>query len=341
MKKNRVVLIITVIILIVMTTLKSFANNNIKMIDVAVSQKSDIYTNITANGETEFKTTTPIYSDIGGKVQTAFFKVGDNVKEGESLLVIKPSSNIRLDMNDQAISNVFGEIIDGEITNQDDFKDAVMAFATCDDFKTPNSYKVITATTAGTIIKMPEVNDAVFPGISFGEITDINQLQIKAKIPEEYISGIEKGQAVNISSSALKEKNISGVVSEITPYASKKFSWTAGNEGSFVDVYIDIRETDEKLTAGGSVKVKIFTDVYFDGIVVPFEAVAEENDKEYVYIIKKGTAYKTYIETGNELTDGVQILTPFFENTVVALNPSELSDGDKVEINAKHWLLSH
>ena len=67
--------------------------------------------------------------------------------------------------------------------------------------------------------------------------------------------------------------------------------------------------------------------------ILPYEAVSQDEKGEYVYVYESGRAYKRYIETGEELANGVEILSGLSETEEIIADPSVIrADGSIVII---------
>ena len=58
--------------------------------------------------------------------------------------------------------------------------------------------------------------------------------------------------------------------------------------------------------------------------MVPFESVRQDKDNvEYVYVYQNGRAVRQDIETGEETSDGVEVLSGLTGGEIVLFNPDE------------------
>jgi multidrug efflux pump subunit AcrA (membrane-fusion protein) len=73
-----------------------------------------------------------------------------------------------------------------------------------------------------------------------------------------------------------------------------------------------------------------------DILVVPREAVASDNDKFYVYVVKWGHVEKKQIKVGLKDNNNVEVLDGIIPGTVVAVsNVIKLKNGTKIKIERK------
>lgn len=146
---------------------------------------------------------------------------------------------------------------------------------------------------------------------------------IQTFIPEQDISGVKLGQTAEITGSAFPDKVYSGKVEEISDTAVQV---QAGNlKQTAVEVKVAIDESGEELKQGYTANVKLITSEQSIMTVVPYEAVNQDGGGEYVYILRDGRAYKRYVETGKELSEGLELKTAIAENEEI-ITVSELSE---------------
>ena len=150
-------------------------------------------------------------------------------------------------------------------------------------------------------------------------------------VSESNMPGIEVGQKVTLSGNAFGKKKYTGTVISIGNSARKTYSGTT--QKTVVDVVCSIDSPDDSIKPGYTVKGKIDTSGVKIASIVPYEAVSQDEKGEYVYVYESGRAYKRYIETGEELANGVEILSGLSETEEIIADPSVIrADGSIVII---------
>lgn len=135
---------------------------------------------------------------------------------------------------------------------------------------------------------------------------------VQTYVPEQDISKITIGQTVKINGDAFPNKVYSGVVDKISETASKI---TFGNiQKTAVEVTVKIEDFDEDLKHGYTAKLEMIISEPYQMTIVPYDAVNQDDTGEFVYILKEGKAEKKYIETGAELSSGVELKTLLSDN---------------------------
>ena len=165
-----------------------------------------------------------------------------------------------------------------------------------------------------TIVKVEKVEHTDCVSLS-GTVTKNareDTYSVQVYVPEQDISKVFVGQSAEITGDAFPGVVYPGEVSEISDYAAKVQSGTV--QKTAVEVTVDIIGPGESLKQGYTAQVKLLTSEPGIMTIVPYEAVDQDDNGEFVYILKDGKAYKRYIETGEELSDGVELKTVLAEN---------------------------
>lgn len=160
-----------------------------------------------------------------------------------------------------------------------------------------------------------------------------NTFSVQVYVPEQDISKVVLGQAAEITGDAFPGVTYLGEVSKISDIATKVQLGTV--QKTVVEVTVNINEPEESLKQGYTAQVKLITSEPDIMTIVPYEAVDQDDTGEFVYILTDGRAYKRYIETGEELSDGVELKTVLDENERI-ITVDELSEsGVPVKLSGK------
>jgi len=154
---------------------------------------------------------------------------------------------------------------------------------------------------------------------------------VTALIGEANISNIKVGQSAQVSGSGFDGEYSAEVIN--IGNSAKKVT-VGGVKIVAVDVTLKIDNPDKALKPGFSAKLKIFTDAEKDMAVVPYSAVLQEDDREYVFVYENGNAQKTYIKTGRELPNGYEILSGIDKNDIIVITP-KLINGNSAQVSVK------
>lgn len=341
------------------------------VIDVNVYQlkETGIVSSISSSGKIEEVHKVDLYVNIPLKVQELRVKEGDKVEEGEPLVKLE-IQGLKLEL-EQARANLEIEKLNFASTMRKNYStfefkeegipslegnETAAAVFSSEDAITVYQKKVeiaelkvqelekklkqqpetlispITGVITAVNIKQGTLTNAAQPVII---ISDIDSLQIKVDVEEYYISKIREGQEVEITAEAFEEKNYSGIVKKISPVAKQIPS--GQSTSTVVEIIIDILDEDSLLKPGFSARVKVLTDNKEKTLILPYEAIIQdEGNNDIVYIVSNNRAYKRKITTGIELELEIEVLTGLKEHDRVILNPApNMKDGMKVRMTNK------
>lgn len=156
---------------------------------------------------------------------------------------------------------------------------------------------------------------------------DLSKLQVTAQLNEVDAGKVQLGQKVKVTSKAVGNTPLTGVVSEIAPQAVSKPS-VQGNNPPSVGVKVDLENVPAELKPGFTVDLNIATAAKNNVLALPQEALFQEGGKNYVFRVVNGKLAKTDVGVGiandtlQEITSGLKA------GDVVVLNPTaQLANG--------------
>lgn len=153
---------------------------------------------------------------------------------------------------------------------------------------------------------------------------------VQIYVPEQDISKVRSGQKAEITGEAFPGIIYEGTVDKIADVATKV---QAGNvQKTVVEVTVRITEPDDVLKHGYTASVKLSTSEPSVMTLVPYEAVNQDDNGEFVYILKEGKAYKLYIETGSELSGGIELKTDISDNERIITVDELAENGSAVKL---------
>lgn len=207
---------------------------------------------------------------------------------------------------------------------------AVCAFMTAGLIAAPKM--VLKSVPTATIVKIEKVEyvDTVSLSGTVIKNTVKNEVYVQAYVPEQDISKVALGQSAEITGDAFPDTVYSGTVDRIADSAA---AVQFGNvRKTAVEVRISIENPGETLKQGYTASVKIITSEPSVMSIVPYEAVNQDDYGEFVYILKNGSAEKLYIETGAELSDGIELKTPVSETLKLITVDELVENGGAVKL---------
>ena len=145
-----------------------------------------------------------------------------------------------------------------------------------------------------------------------------NRLTASLSVPEQQIRQIRPGQPVVMKSSCFPG-SIRGTVEKISDAARTPFSLT----GAVPCFTVTVTLPPSAPAAGSSVTAVITTGPPRQALTVPYEAVRQNGECEYVRLFRRGTCVDALVKTGQELSGGVEILSGVPDGSVLLILPGE------------------
>ena len=277
------------------------------LVRTAAAETQDIYNSVTIFGTVESAESTAVCPAKNGVVSAVYAATGDTVQKGDILCTLT---------------------------------DIGRSQTAADYWQTAQSVNTVTAEDAhalyapmdGTVLTVPQAGESVSADMPCIQIANPDKLRVRAQSPELYVGELAVGQRANITFSAV-DGTFHAELTAIAPAAVKTFSLTNEDAEATVEVLLDLNGSTENLRPGYSATVKVFTDHRDDAAVVPYEAICQRGEQEFVFCVQDGHAVQCAVQTGYLLEDTVEITDGLPTGVSVILSPpDELTDGDPVEV---------
>lgn len=197
---------------------------------------------------------------------------------------------------------------------------------------------IIVSPIDGTVTMVNAKENGPASGLLF-VIEDTENLIASTAIGEYDIGFIKVGQEVIVKADGLGDKEIKGVVSEISPTAMKDASGnTASTSNVQFETKITLTEKDPNLKIGMNVRLTIILEEKNDVYSVPYDAVVTEDDgNQYIYVLEgekdqSQSGLPSLLRTGLRDINArkIQVQTGLETDMYVEIISSELEDGMRV-----------
>lgn len=188
----------------------------------------------------------------------------------------------------------------------------------------------ITADRSGTVISTAGAGAAVESGTSIATIAGTDSLVLTSAVSELNIARIQPGQPVEFTLSVYPDDVFTGTVSKIAGSARSQYSGAVLE--TVVDVLISPDTTDPRLRSGLTADVRFQLSDPRKICVLPYNAIGQDEEGEYVYLLEDGAAVKHKIFTGAEFSDGTEVIKGATINDKVFLDPEDISLSKYVRI---------
>ena len=154
-------------------------------------------------------------------------------------------------------------------------------------------------------------------------ITDPSQLILELHVPQQNMGRFGAGQAADIKADALPSEMFKATVERISPRIDQ-------STGTF-RVTLRVHDRSGILRPGMFARVAVVYDVHNDAVMVPVDAILDEDIEKSLFVIEDGIARRRIIETGITDRDMVEILKGINDaDTVVVVGQGGLRDGTPV-----------
>lgn len=315
-KKARMVLVATVIILCILTFWSWRQRTPVPvMVQTGVATAHDIYNSITVPGRIEAADSTVVTPAADAIVTKVYASVGETVEQGTVLCTMQPASQTNMLLQDR-IQSVWNAVSGEEAQSVQAEEDMVLR-----------------APVSGTVLEIPKAGEIIFFNVPCVRISDLDCLQVRAQSPEIYAGDLESGQRANVTVSALEGEVFGAKVESLSPVAARAVSLTGESGEATVEAVLSLTGKVDGLRPGYSATVKIFTDYHPDAVAVPMEAICQRGEQEYVFCVENGRAVQHAVTTGYMLESITEICEGVEADAVVILSPPDsLEDGDLVEV---------
>jgi membrane fusion protein (multidrug efflux system) len=304
-------------------------------VQVAQPLREDIFATYSATATLSSDADAPVVARVDGDVVELLAEEGDYVKAGQALARLD-GERLRLEML-AARANL--EQARSELArNQDLHARGLISASAFDNLlfdlealeatfklrKLDYDYATIRAPIAGYVaareIKPGQhvaINDVAF------RITDTSELQADLQIPQAELAKFAAGHSVSIEVASMPAARFDARIARISPTIDTR-------SGTFRATAI-IDNSHGKLAPGMFGRFTIAYEKHADALVLPIEALIDEDDESAVYVVNDGEVLRRVVETGIEAGGKVEILAGLNEqDIVVVIGHSGLRDGSRV-----------
>lgn len=276
------------------------------------ARATDIKQTVSVTGTINPGTIINLGFKVSGIVKEMNVDVGDEVKKGQRLAKVDPSTLLaELEASEQDIEyqdETFDFMKDNKGTYEREQREAQKALVR----KAEALNRAAGIRVGETYIYSPIAGTIIKRNTDLGEIAVFNatvltvaegELEIEANVPESDIIKVSLGQKADISFDAFPADVIfEAGITKIEPAS------TVIQDVVYYKIKLKLDNIDERLKAGMSCDVDIKTAEKKNSIAIPLRAVKTEGDKKYVEILKdekNNITEKAYVTTGLEGDDGI------------------------------------
>ena len=160
-------------------------------------------------------------------------------------------------------------------------------------------------------------------------IINSNSVNVEINVTESVISKITEGTQATISVSSANITDLPGTVSEVSP--------SKNAQTGMYTVKINVPNEDGTLKGGMFADVSLLTESIENVLCVPSNSIISDKTGSYVYVVNKGEAKKSKLETGASDDNFTEVLSGVKENDEVITDGKEFitEEKNKVKIVTK------
>ena len=168
------------------------------------------------------------------------------------------------------------------------------------------------------------VGEVVLPALPVAKVLVINQVKIKASIPEKEIAAIATSTSSSITLDALPNQTFQGGKIEKCIEANPMTHT--------YDIKVNVNNNGQLLLPGMVAKVELTHAVQADVLTVPVTSIRKDaNGRNYVWLKKDGRAHKAVVTTGKATGNRMVVLNGLNSgDTVITEGYQKLSEGMEV-----------
>jgi len=304
-------------------------------VQVAQPYREDIFATYSATATIASDADAPVVARVAGDVVELLAEEGQYVEEGQPLARLD-GERLRLEML-AARANL--EQARGELARHRDLHArGLVSAASFDNLKynlealeathelrkLEYDYATIRAPIAGYVaardIKPGQhlaVGDVAF------RITDTRELLAYLHIPQAELGKFTAGHAASVEVASMPGVAFSAKIARISPTIDTR-------NGTFRATAV-IDNAAGELAPGMFGRFTVAYEKHADALVVPAEALLDEDDENAVYVVNDGEVVRRVVETGVEANGKVEILAGLNEeDVVVVIGHGNLRDGSRV-----------
>lgn len=325
-------------------------------VEVQTVERGDIATLTTVTGSVLANRDVPVIPKVACEVKEVAVKAGDTVNKGDTLFTMDTTDlrdkygtllnnynstktlldeqirqtresvdNLRILYDMGAVSRNQVEQAELGLLQAETSRQTTLSQMGVDDVVELLNDPRVTAPISGTVASVSVTAGVIASNSSVAAVvSEIGRPQVVVGVSETVQPQIHIGDEVDIEITALGGGPVTGRVASVASSVSQ-------GTGLY-QVHIDLPE-DLEVSIGMFAKAVFRTDARYGAVLVPTETILTDGDKQYVYIVDDGTAYRVEITTGLVSDKQTEVTTGLSGGEqLVTRGQSYLSDGAPVRV---------
>ncbi len=258
-----------------------------KLVTVFKAEKKEFKNFIDIQGTAESNKNVPMSAELGGEIVALSVKEGERVKAGQLLLriddeiILKDINEVKLALElaktvFERQQNLWEKNIGSEIQLLEAKNKKESLEAKYSKLQSQLGKARVTAPVNGTVENIRvKIGEMAKPGMLLMNVLNLDQIIVKADVPERYVGKVHKGDEVSISFPATKEmrKGVINSVGNLINPANRTFR-----------VEVELPNKDHSLKANLLAVIKIVDYKNPEVVVLPTRLIQQDKEQSYVFV---------------------------------------------------------
>jgi multidrug efflux pump subunit AcrA (membrane-fusion protein) len=140
----------------------------------------------------------------------------------------------------------------------------------------------------------------VDPGAALATVVDMTEVQVQARLPAARLAEVRSGMASEVRSDAMPGRPLEGRVFRL--------AYQGDEQAGDIPIWFTVSSPDKELRLGMVVQVRVYTAEIPDALVIPEQAVADQNGVAVATIVENGASKTVMMKLGTRAAGLVQVL---------------------------------
>jgi membrane fusion protein (multidrug efflux system) len=305
-------------------------------VEIAVVAPQTVTDRFEAVGTIEAGESITVTAEIDGIVETIPFDEGGFIRRGaviaridDDQLAAELARAQALRDQSQASYNRIKEVVDLGAGAPQDLDDAAASLKVAEAnvaLAETRLQKAVIAAPFSGLVGARRVSPGTFlrAGQPITELAQIDELRVNFSVPERYLSQLQRGSEVTVSTTAFPDYQVTGRINVVEPILD------AATRSA--RVVARVRNPERKFRPGMSANVAAVLSQRENAVTVPSEAVFIDGAQPYVFIVADdSTVSRRALVLGTRLPDVVEVTNGLsVGEQIVRAGHQKLFDGAKV-----------
>ncbi|MDZ7714677.1 MAG: efflux RND transporter periplasmic adaptor subunit [Balneolaceae bacterium] len=278
-----------------------------------------------------------VVAKVRGILKDLKVEEGDFVKEGQVMAQLDDEQlQIEAQRAKATMDRMYNdyqrnkELFNKELVSADQFENSKFEYesqkSAYELAKLNVEYSKIKAPISGVVSeRMVKKGNMISTDQQLFKITDFDPLLAILHVPEHEMNKLKKGQNALIQADAVQGEQFSGKVLRISPVVNPE-------TGTF-KVTVAVSDDTSRLKPGMFARVRIVYDTRNNALMIPKEAVMNEDGSSSVYVIDDKLVFRRSIQTGYVNGSNIEVTNGLKDgDEVVTIGQSSLQDSALVQV---------